>query len=311
MLKDAIEALRLGAWDYILKPVHDMGILTHAVSRALERARLLAENKQFYKQLHDQNIQLQQEITRRRHAEEELLELNQQLQAANASKDKFFSIIAHDLRSPFTALIGLTEAIVEDIDAYSKDRIKSILHRLHESSKQVYTLLTNLLTWSRLQRGLIEHHVEQVPLNGIVSYIINLFSAAARQKQITLKNQVPAGLSVYADQNMVNTIIRNLISNALKFTGPNGTITVSARQGEKTVEVAVSDTGIGMNQEEMEKIFRIDAKYSKPGTAGEEGTGLGLILCQELVQKNGGSIRVDSEPGQGTTFTIHLPGVPD
>jgi signal transduction histidine kinase len=251
--------------------------------------------------LQEHNVQLQQEIARRKQVEEEL-------QEANASKDKFFSIIAHDLRSPFTSLIGLTETLVEDFDLYGKDKIKAMISLLHKSSKTVYTLLTNLLEWSRLERDLIECVPEDISIAGIADQNIRLLKTGAEHKQITLRNLIPEETRAYADENMVNTIMRNLLSNALKFTESGGTVDMSLQHRNKdVVEIAVSDTGVGMSQENMEKLFRIDVKFTKTGTAGEEGTGLGLILCKELIEKNGGKIKVESEEGKGTTFRFTLP----
>jgi signal transduction histidine kinase len=293
---DKVKGFALGGVDYITKPFQADEVLarvqTHLTLRDLQKS-------------------LQEEITWRKHAEEELRELNHQLQEANASKDKFFSIIAHDLRNPFTSLIGLTEAIIEDFDIYGKDKIKVMISQLHTSSKTVYTLLTNLLEWSRLERGLIECVPEDILIADIAEQNIYLLKARIEHKQITPRNLIPKGTRAYADENMVNTIMRNLLSNALKFTESGGTIDVSLpHRNKNVVEIAVSDTGVGISEENMEKLFRIDAKFTTTGTAGEQGTGLGLILCKELVEKNGGTIRVESEVGKGTMFVFTLPVMP-
>jgi len=292
---DKVKGFEVGGVDYITKPFQPDEVLarvkTHLTLRNLQKS-------------------LQQEIIKRKQAEEDLRELNQQLRKANASKDKFFSIIAHDLRSPFTGLIGLTGAIMETIDIYSKDKIKEKIGRLHTFSEKVYDLLTNLLAWSRLQRGIMEYEPEEISLVNIAERNVYLFASDAEQKRIMLRNQVPKGMMAYADRKMVDTVIRNLISNALKFTDADGTIEVSTRQDENSVEIAVSDTGIGMSQEGINNLFQIDVKYTRAGTAGEEGTGLGLILCKELVEKNEGTIQVESEVGKGTTFTFTLPRMP-
>jgi two-component system sensor histidine kinase/response regulator len=293
---DKVKGFALGGVDYITKPFQAEEVLarvqTHLTLRDLQKS-------------------LQEEITWRKHAEEELRELNHQLQEANASKDKFFSIIAHDLRNPFTSLIGLTEAIIEDFDLYGKDKIKAMISQLHTSSKTVYTLLTNLLEWSRLERGLIKCVPEDISIADIAEQNIYLLRTRIEHKQITPRNLIPKGTRAYADENMVNTIMRNLLSNALKFTESGGTIDVSLpHRNKNVVEIAVSDTGVGINQENMEKLFRIDAKFTTTGTDGEQGTGLGLVLCKELVEKNGGTIRVESEVGKGTMFVFTLPVMP-
>ena len=293
---DKVKGFALGGVDYITKPFQAEEVLarvqTHLTLRDLQKS-------------------LQEEIIWRKHAEEELRELNHQLQEANASKDKFFSIIAHDLRNPFISLIGLTEAIMENFDLYGKNKIKAMVSRLHTSSKTVYTLLTNLLEWSQLERDLIECVPEDISIAGIAEQNIRLLRTRIEQKQITLSNLIPEGTRAYADENMVNTIMRNLLSNALKFTESGGTIDVSLRhQNKDLVEIVVSDTGVGMNQEDLEKLFRIDVKFTTTGTAGEQGTGLGLVLCKELVEKNGGTIRVESEVGKGTMIVFTLPIIP-
>ena len=153
----------------------------------------------------------------------------------------------------------------------------------------------------------MEIQPEDILLDQLADHNIKLFTPNAEQKKIALKNQIPKGIQVHADKHMVDTVIRNLVSNALKFTHSGGMIVVSAHQNESHVEVAVSDTGTGIPRSEMSQLFRIDVKYSHYGTAGEEGSGLGLILCKELVEKHGGTIWVESEVGQGTVFTFRLP----
>jgi signal transduction histidine kinase len=303
---DKVKAFSVGAVDYITKPFQVEEVLARV------ETHLMLQNQR--QNLEEKNTQLQQEITRRKQAEEELQELNQQLQVtnrqlqeANDSKNKFFSIIAHDLRSPFTGLIGLTEALVKDLECYSQDRIKTLVSLLHKDSKAIYTLLTNLLEWSRLQQGFMECEPETNPLVTIVRQNMNILRAQAERKQITLRNQIADETLVYADLRMLNGVIRNLLSNALKFTESGGAIEVSAQLHEGYVEMVVSDTGIGMDQTRLGKLFHIDAKSSRRGTADEEGTGLGLILCKEFVEKNGGTIRVKSEVNRGSRFIVSLP----
>lgn len=242
---------------------------------------------------------------RRSHVQ--LQSLNQQLQEANASKDKFFSIIAHDLRSPFKTLLGFAQLLSNNFENYTPDKQKHLADRISDYAEQLHLLLENLLAWSRLQRGLMEHYPEEMSLYEIAEETIHLFQANAEQKQITLRNTIGEAITVYADSNMVTTIIRNLTSNALKFTDTGGAITLSAAPYENDVEITVSDTGVGMSAEDLSKLFRIDVNYNNVGTAGEKGTGLGLILCQELVEKNDGRIWAESEPGEGTLFKFTLP----
>ena len=221
-------------------------------------------------------------------------------------KTSFFSIIAHDLKSPFSALLGLTRAITEDGIRFSQDEIHNVMQALQSSTENLYTLLENLLSWSRIQSGRLEYRPWHIGLHEIIQENVALFHLNADQKQISLQNDVKQGTMVYADKDMVDTVIRNVLSNALKFTNSGGTIHISVREDEEFVEIAVSDTGIGMSEEEIVKLFRIDVKYRNRGTEGEEGTGVGLILCKELVEKNGGKIWVESEAGQGSTFRFTL-----
>lgn len=312
-LSDKLKGFQVGGVDFISKPFQAEEVLarieTHLTLRNLRRD---VERK---------NRQLQEEIQLRRQAEEEMrtlnedlraskqqLELtNQQLLEANASKDAFFSIIAHDLRSPFTSLIGLTETMLEDFDRYEQEKLKGFLRQIHKSAQQTYTLLSNLLTWSRLERGYLECQPENFPLKMLVEKNVWLAAPHAEQKQIALHHRILEDLIVFADQPMIDTVLRNLISNAVKFTKIGGEITIFADVHEHAVDVLVSDSGIGMEQAAIDTLFRIDQKSSRPGTAGEQGTGLGLILCKELVEKNHGHLRVASTPDQGSVFTVTLP----
>jgi len=237
----------------------------------------------------------------------ELQETNAQLQELNASKDKFFSIISHDLRSAFGVLFGFTELIATKIDMYSKDRLKDLVNRLNTSVERVYALLENLLAWSRIQRGAMKCEPECIDLFDVAEESVALFLAKAEHKNIALRSLIQENSLIYADYSMVNTVMRNLISNALKFTNAGGSITVSAVLQNQHVEVAVSDTGCGIEDAGIAKIFRIDTTYTNVGTAGEQGTGLGLILCQELVEQNGGRIWVESEVDKGSTFRFTVP----
>lgn len=301
-----IKGFEVGGVDYITKPIQHEEVFarvtTHLRIRKLQQ-QLEAQNTL----LHEKNVQLQQEITERKRAEEQLQDLNQQLREANASKDRLFSIISHDLRGPFTALLGFSETIIHYIDEYSKEKIKESMLRIRTSSEAIYTLLENLLAWSRLQQGMLEYHPTNFPLSESVEDNIYLFQPGAEQKQITLRNGVQKNITVYADGNMIDTALRNLISNALKFTHAGDTIEVAATQTDDFVEVTVSDTGVGINQEDIPKLFQTDTQYTNLGTAGEKGTGLGLSLCKDLVERNGGTIWVESEIGTGTTFKFTLP----
>jgi two-component system, sensor histidine kinase and response regulator len=287
-IDDKIKGFTVGGVDYITKPFQAEDVLAR-VDTHLSLRRVRQE--------------LQQELIDRRQVEQALLE-------ANASKDKFFSIIAHDLRNPFTSLLGLTEVLVENFERYDGAKIKLMLTHLHSASKTLYDLLKNLLEWSRLERGLLTPEPTKISLTSMVNMAMQVLADNAARKEIRLKNLLPAECTVYADLKMIQTVIRNLLSNALKFTPTGGVVTISARQQTHEVEITVADTGVGIPPENLSHLFRIDTKTSSQGTAGEEGTGLGLILCKELVEKNGGAIHVESEPSRGSRFWFTLPCQP-
>jgi PAS domain S-box-containing protein len=253
------------------------------------------------------HLLIARDITARKQADAELRAAHAELHALNASKDKFFSIISHDLRSPFSTLMGFSEILEQQADTLTREEIKSQAHWLHASAERVYALLENLLNWSRLQRGAMPCQPENISVAQIADDNLALFQSKAEQKQITLTGTIDDQAWVYADYAMVNTVVRNLLSNALKFTPTGGRIDLSARTLDAEIEVTVADTGVGMEPEDCARLFRIDEQHTTAGTDGEKGSGLGLILCRELVERNGGQIRVESQPGQGTTFRCTLP----
>ena len=241
-------------------------------------------------------------------AHSELKEKNEQLGELNASKDKFFSIISHDLKNPFSILLGLAEILTLNAQHYDKDKIQTLVTRLYSSAQRLYALLENLLTWSKIQRGLMECMPANLELYEIVEKNIDLFTGQAEKKQIRLLNTTTSDMTAWADESMLSTVLRNLISNALKYTNSDGQVRIAARELNRDFwEMSISDNGVGIPAHALPKLLRIDTHYSHVGTAGEEGTGLGLILCRELVEQNGGTIRVESEPGKGTTFFFTLP----
>lgn len=233
--------------------------------------------------------------------------IEEQLREINSGKDKFFSIISHDLRSPFGAVLGYTEYLLHDLESFSQSELREMLQIIKSSSDRLYQLLENLLTWSRLQRN--DVIFEPTPLNThyMVEETIHLFTQNARQKNIRLINDVQPDIEIYVDMNVVQTVLRNLMGNALKFTPDGGTVTITARVDHEQVEITVTDTGVGLSEKAQATIFRIDEKYTTEGTAGEKGTGLGLILCRELIEKSQGQIWIDSEVGQGAAFKFTLP----
>ncbi len=241
------------------------------------------------------------------------------LRELNASKDKFFSIVAHDLRGPFLPLLGLSQMLSTMADKISPADLQEIGQSIHYAAKNIFDLLENLLQWARLQQGKLEHHPTRLNLSQVVAQTVQLLAANAVNKEIRLVNGVLPDLFVYADENMLSTVIRNLTSNALKFTPSGGQVTISGirRNTEpgicqannySCIEVAVNDTGVGMSPRHVAQLFKIDVHHTTLGTDQEQGTGLGLIICKEMVEKNGGQIWVESEIDKGTTvkFTVQL-----
>ncbi|MBN2348078.1 MAG: HAMP domain-containing histidine kinase, partial [Bacteroidales bacterium] len=230
-----------------------------------------------------------------------------ELQKTNNSKDKFFSILAHDLSSPFHSLLGMSEFLNTEIEKGNIEKVKKFSDTIYQTITKTYNLLTNLLDWAQSQTGKIQFKPELFFLSEIVDEIILLLNAQAENKTITLNNLIHADLSVYADKNMLSTVIRNLVSNAIKYSNKNGIITISASGNEHIRQISVSDNGIGISLENIEKLFQIEKVISRPGTHEETGTGLGLILCKEFIEKHDGEIWVESDIGKGSIFHFTLP----
>jgi PAS domain S-box-containing protein len=247
------------------------------------------------------------DITERKEAEAILIESEKKLKNANAMKDKFFSIIAHDLKNPFNAILGFSNLLFEAYDNFDDQQRKSFIKNICEASGSTFKLLQNLLEWSRTQTGKMDINPENVDVETVVQENIMVLKSAAENKKIKIKSIIPANSIVYADNNMVKAIIRNLISNAIKFTGTGGEIEISVTNSGKNIEVSVSDTGVGIQPDDLLRLFRIDDHFKTKGTHDEDGSGLGLILCSEFVEKNGGKIWAVSEPGIGSKFIFSLP----
>ncbi|MEM7536532.1 MAG: hybrid sensor histidine kinase/response regulator [Chloroflexota bacterium] len=268
---DKVKAFEVGAVDYVTKPFQQEEVLSRITAHL--------------------TIQHQK----------------QALRELNATKDKFFSIIAHDLRGAFSVLLGVSSMFAEEGGEMDAEQVTTFGKLLNESAENTFNLLENLLQWARIQREQIEFQPQEVDLNQIVGATVSLLQHNAAQKNITLDYTVDHGTMVYADTNMVHTIYRNLISNAIKFTPKGGRITVATQPKDGQVESTVTDTGVGMTEDQCNRLFRIDTMQSTNGTSGESGTGLGLILCHEFVSKHGGDIMVKSKKGDGTTFSFTLP----
>ncbi|MBN1143033.1 MAG: PAS domain S-box protein [Bacteroidales bacterium] len=232
--------------------------------------------------------------------------VNTELEHLNRTKDKLFSIIAHDLRNPFNAIMGFSKLLKEDYDEMDNMQQKNVLDLINVSSQTAFNLLENLLQWARTQTNKIAFQPENFDLSETATSAIELHSALAIKKGITLKNEIEQETLVYGDKNMIDAVLRNLISNAIKFSHPEGRIIVSANKTGDNFEIAVEDDGIGMDQECLSKLFRADTFFSTAGTRGESGTGLGLILCKEFVERNNGRIKAKSKEGAGTTLSFTL-----
>lgn len=226
---------------------------------------------------------------------------------SNATKDKFFSIIAHDLKSPFNSILGFSELLDESYDDYSDNERKKMIGLLTKTSKHSFLLLQNLLTWARSQRGAIEINLENIPLHKLIFEAISSYLGAASLKKIDVIVDVEEDNMVHVDNETMRTVIANVVSNAIKYTEIGGKIIIRAEIGTKDVILSIKDDGMGMSQETIDKLFRIEESFSIPGTANEKGTGLGLIICKEFVDKNDGKIWAESEEGVGTTFKIKMP----
>lgn len=247
------------------------------------------------------------DITARKNAEDALAESEARLRKLNATKDKFFSIISHDLRSPFNSIMGYSHVLERQIQQNDYEGIATYAGIIKRSSQRVLSLLTNLMEWSRSQTGRMEFNPEYVEIVELIREATELLNDSTLQKSITISSELPHNAPVFADKEMIGTILRNLISNAIKYTHPGGTIVVSTEQKPDECLVSVRDNGIGIKKDDIEKLFRIDVSHSRKGTKDERGTGLGLILCKEFVEKHGGKIWAESEEGKGSTFCFTIP----
>jgi len=247
------------------------------------------------------------DISLRKVAEEKLKHKNAELQKINAEKDKFFSIIAHDLKSPFNSILGFSEHLVEQVAKKDYENIENFAEIILKSSQTALNLLSNLMEWAQSQTGRMKFSPEQLDLTKLINDIVTQFENTALQKEIVVSKSLPHGLLVFADNSMLSTVLRNLISNAIKFTYPGGKIRISAEKNQNEIKISVGDTGKGISNEVLNKLFQIDGNITSPGTQNETGTGLGLILCKEFVKKNGGKIWVESKVNEGSTFYFTIP----
>ncbi len=259
-------------------------------------------------------VGIYEDITKQKEAEDEIQkyldklgESEFQLQQLNHSKDKFFSILAHDLKGPFSSLLGFSEFLINDFEELTLNEIKNYTINIHESTKNTFKLLENLLVWGKVQRNMIDLEFQNINLYEIANKAIELYSADADKKKVKLELNIDKNCVAYADENTIATVFRNLTSNAIKFCKADDIITISSTKNDKDIIVSISDTGIGISEDDLVKLFRIDVHHTSVGTAQERGTGLGLILCKDLLEKNNSQINVESTLGKGTKFTFNLP----
>lgn len=232
---------------------------------------------------------------------------NQELEQVNATKDRFFHMVAHDLKSPLSAMISFTDILQQNLDQFSEKEIRSFLNSLYQSSSQGFRLLENLLDWARLQSGAIEYSPDDLKILPLIDDTLLLLEPNAKEKQITIETDFQQDLSASIDRNMFLTVLRNLVSNAIKFSGSGKRITIKAEKDNQALRIQVLDQGKGMSKEEVSRLFKIESHFTTPGTNNEQGTGIGLILCYDLTRKMGGELLVDSTLGVGSTFTMVLP----
>ncbi len=273
-----MELINIGVDSFLSKPL-DLKILLPTLHRLCHGIKLKKQEKQF---------------------QEKLAQLNK-------DKDKFFSIISHDLKSPFNGIMGLLELLSDEDNSFSPAEANQAINEIYLASKRFYSLLENLLDWSRMQQGKVETHAKKIALSELAEDRVDILKAFANQKTITLRNTIPNDLMVFADSSMTGSIIHNLISNGIKFTHKSGKIIIDAVEQPDHVLIRITDSGVGMKPETLEKLFRIDVSQSTPGTDNEKGTGLGLQLCKEMVELQGGMIGVESELGKGSCFFFTLP----
>lgn len=237
----------------------------------------------------------------------DLQRANENLQKSNATKDKFFGIIAHDLKNPFATLLGASELLFDYTEKFDPNKIKQLSKSLHDAAGRGYSLLENLLEWSRAQTGAISFNPQMINIQALIQETLLDIEVYASNKKISLHSKVDNDILLVADKNMLNTILRNLLNNAVKFTHEGGEVFIIAEKDNHTFKLTIKDTGTGIPKKDIVKLFRIDVKYTNPGTARETGTGLGLLLCKEFVEKHGGKIWVESILNKGSEFIVTIP----
>ncbi len=277
-VEDIVKGFEAGGVDYITKPFNPKELLKRVIT----------------------HLEL-------KYSRESLKQLNGQLTNANLDKDKFLSVISHDLRSPFHGLLGIAQIVKENFEVLPKEEIKEYFDLLNEGLHNQFRFLENILQWGRLQRGHFELAPELLDVNELLNEALDFLKINAEVKNIEIKVAVEPGICCFADKNQFREVIQNLISNAIKFTKDLGKVLISAVKADNLIIIKIKDTGIGISENNLARLFKIDQIFTTNGTKSEPGTGLGLVLCKEMIEKNNGSITIDSTKGLGTEITVSLP----
>ncbi len=287
---DKIKGFDAGGIDYITKPFQQEEVLA--------RVGVHLQINNLKKQLEEKNKMLDEK--------NRILDMkNEILHELNAAKDRFFSIIAHDLKNPIISFISGTNMLIKQ--GTDPDEVKEISVVLHENAKKLNRLLEDLLHWAELQMKGMELHAKKVKVHEAIEGLGLLFQDQIRKKSLTLENRVPEDLVYTIDPNLLETVLRNILANAVKYTYAEGKIEIQSKQHDDFLEISISDDGVGIGKNGLDKLFKIESKYSTEGTKGEKGNGLGLIICRELLERIDGRIYAESEKGSGSVFTISLP----
>lgn len=273
----------------------------------IRERKLLKERKALEQKVHDRTLQIEANNREIVQKNETLNQLNRELTTLNATKDKFFSIIAHDLRNPFNSILGLSDIVLGGLDNPDIPKIRKNVNDIRAASQHAYDLLQNLLIWARSQTGNLDYNPVEFDLSERIQENLDLVAGQAARKNIILISEVTDFFQINGDIQMINTILRNLLTNAIKFTPRDGEVRVVSEISDAFCLIRVIDNGTGMTSDVLEKIFRLESKYTRKGTEMERGTGLGLILCKEFIEKHGGTITVESSVGKGSCFTVNLP----
>ncbi len=283
---------------------------------ALYQTRVKLQRKS--EDLHEVNVlleerqeEVQQQAEELKAQADSLQQINSELEKLNATKDKFFSLIAHDLKNPFVAITSLSDLLVKDHQKLTEVEKTELVKLIKVSSENAYGLLENLLHWARTQTDRIKYNPKSFDLHTAVEENIKFHRISSERKHIKIHSSIPNNIMVYADHNMINLVIRNLLSNAIKFTDMFGKIMIYHKEENEEIELFIEDNGVGIDPAHVDKLFTIEDNYTNTGTSGETGTGLGLVICKEFVVKNGGNIKVSSQQGKGSTFSFTVPIAPE